>query len=178
MIKQLPALILFFFLTNTAIASLFVEHIEENDFFSVKEDLILAITGQGLVIAHHSDVATMLNRTAKDLATQAMDIMTSFVPVPTPFKQRQPVLNNTYQHGEVIEFCSASLSADTTAADANNILLCPFSIAIYQLADEPNQVHISYLKLSRLADPDNPKSVKALKAVEDMLAEILVETVE
>lgn len=78
-----------------------------------------------------------------------------------------------YKYGVVIEFCSASLSAETTAADPNNILLCPFSIAVFQLNSEPNQVHVSYLRLSQLADKNNQKSINALKAVEGVLGNII-----
>ncbi|CAB5496427.1 hypothetical protein [Bathymodiolus thermophilus thioautotrophic gill symbiont] len=160
------------FSTPIQASSIFVEHTTDNDFASVEEDVVLAIIGQGLVIAHRSDVATMLNRTAKDLTRQAFNMMTSMMPV-APF--RNQVVKTTYRHGTVIEFCSVDLSTLTTAADPNNILFCPFSIAIFQLLNEPNRVHVSYLRLSRFADTDNPKSVSALTKVENMLAEIVTE---
>ncbi len=158
-------------------AEIYVERITENDFFSVKEDIALAIQGQGLVIAHHSDVSTMLNRTGANLAQQAFNIAKSFVPINLNSKPQTPV-QNTYQHGMVIEFCSADLSAQTTAADPNNILFCPFSIAIFQLSNQPNQVHVSYLRLSQFADSKNPASVRALTKVENMLAEIVSEALD
>ncbi len=153
----------------------YVERIVEDDFDNVKEDLTLAITGQGLVIAHRSDVATMLNRAAKDLATQAFDMALNMMPI-SPV--RSMPTQSTYQYGEVIEFCSASLSAQTTRADPNNILFCPFSIAVFQLNNEPNQVHVSYLRLGQFADRNNPKSVAALNKVEDMLARIVAEALD
>ncbi|MDC9714521.1 MAG: DUF302 domain-containing protein [Gammaproteobacteria bacterium] len=168
------SILLILFSTNIK-AGLFVERITDNDFASVEEDITLAITGQGLVIAHRSDVATMLNRTAKDLAQQAFNMVTNMMPI-TPFKNQ--AAKTTYEHGTVIEFCSASLSALTTAADPNNILFCPFSIAVFQLLDEPNQVHVSYLRLSQFADVDNPKSMDALTRVENMLAEIVTEALD
>lgn len=169
MLKQ-RLILLLILLSTTIDASIFVERVVEDDFANVHEDIVLAITGQGLVIAHNSDVSTMLNRTAKDLAQQAFSTAASMIPFPIGNNNRR---KNTYNHGLVIEFCSASLSAKTTAADPNNILLCPFSIAIFQLSDEPNQVHISYLRLSQFADKNNPASVKALTAVENMLAEVV-----
>ncbi|WP_428086555.1 hypothetical protein [Candidatus Thioglobus sp.] len=173
--KQKFICILLILFSVTAKANLFVERIVEDDFSNVKEEITLAIEGQGLVIAHHSDVAIMLNRTAKDLAQQAFSTMTNILPI--KLTKNQPT-QGTYQHGVVIEFCSASLSAETTAADVNNILLCPFSVAIYQLNGEPNQVHVSYLRLSKFADEDNLKSVIALTQVEDMLAEIVAEALD
>ncbi len=167
---------LIFLLTKVSSAGVYVERITDNDFFSVKEDITLAIQGQGLVIAHHSDVSTMLRRTATNLAQQAFNIATSLIPINTANTEK-PV-QTTYQHGMVIEFCSADLSAQTTAADANNILFCPFSIAIFQLSGELNQVHVSYLRLSQFADADNAKSVEALTKVENMLAEIVSEALD
>lgn len=163
-------------ISKTSLASVYVEQIAENDFFNVKEDITLAIQGQGLVIAHHSDVSTMLRRTTTNLAQQAFNVATSLMPI-NIIKTAKSV-KITYQHGTVIEFCSADLSAQTTAADPNNILFCPFSIAIFQLSDEPNQVHVSYLRLSQFADTKNIESVKALTRVENMLAEIVSEALE
>ncbi|SMN15634.1 hypothetical protein CRYPD_650 [uncultured Candidatus Thioglobus sp.] len=168
-------LILLIFLSTNIKAGVFIERVTDNDFASVEEDIMLAITGQGLVIAHHSNVAAMLNRTAKDLAQQAFNAYTNMIPI-TPFKNK--AVKTTYEYGTIIEFCSASLSTETTEADPNNILFCPFSITVFQLNDEPNQVHVSYLRLSQFADTDNPKSVDALTKVENMLAEIVTEALD
>lgn len=169
-------LILLFLYSAMAYANIFIERVVEDDFANIKEDITLAITGQGLVIAHHSDVSTMLNRTAMDLASQAFNTITNIIP--SPFSNNRARIKTTYNHGLVIEFCSASLSAQTTKADPNNILLCPFSIAIFQLRNEPNQVHVSYLRLSKFADENNLASVKALQAVENMLASIVSEALD
>lgn len=163
-------------ISKTSLASVYVEQVVENDFFDVKEDITLAIQGQGLVIAHHSDVSTMLRRTTTNLMRGAFNTAKSLLPM-NIIRAKQTV-QTTYQHGIVIEFCSASLSAETTKADPNNILFCPFSIAIFQLSNEPNQVHVSYLRLSQFADAKNIESVKALTKVENMLAEIVSEALE
>jgi uncharacterized protein (DUF302 family) len=170
MIKHL-IFVLFSLFSSIIMANIFVEHIVEGDFFEVRDDIAFAITGQGLIVAHRSDVATMLNRINQDLARQAMSMMR--FTIPNPLKKPFNASKTLYKHGVVIEFCSASLSAETTAADPNNILLCPFSIAIFQLNSEPNQVHVSYLRLSQLADKNNQKSINALKAVEDVLENIV-----
>ncbi|BBB22540.1 conserved hypothetical protein [Abyssogena phaseoliformis symbiont OG214] len=171
MIKKHLIFVLFILLSGAISANIFVEHIVKNDFFEVRDDIAFAITGQGLVVAHRSDVATMLNRISKDLAQQAISMMR--FAMPNPFKNPLNASKTLYRHGVVIEFCSASLSAETTAADPNNILFCPFSIAVFQLNSEPNQVHVSYLRLSQLADKNNQKSINALKAVEDVLGNII-----
>ncbi|SFV87071.1 hypothetical protein MNB_SUP05-SYMBIONT-4-506 [hydrothermal vent metagenome] len=177
MIKRTLNLIgLLLLLTKPTLASIYVEQITEDDFFDVKENIILAIQGQGLVIAHHSDVSTMLHRTATDLMQNAFNTVRNMMPMNITRYKR--LTKMTYKHGVVIEFCSASISAETTQADPNNILFCPFSIAIFQLSDEPNQVHVSYLHLSQFADAKNTASVQALTKVENMLAEIVTEALE
>ncbi|SMN01718.1 hypothetical protein SPONL_5 [uncultured Candidatus Thioglobus sp.] len=173
LIILISSALLFAKITNAAI---YVERIVEDDFSNIQEEIVLAIQGQGLVIAHNSDVSTMLRRTVTDLAQEAFSMVASINPL-NMMRNRSPV-QTTYEHGIVIEFCSTSLSAETTAADPNNILFCPFSIAIFQLSNEPNQVHVSYLRLSQFADKNNPQSVKALTKVENMLAEIVSEALD
>lgn len=169
-------LILLMLLYSTSVFSItYIERVVEDNFDNVKEDITLAITGQGLMIAHRSDVATMLNRTAQDLEKQAFNTALDMMPI-RPIG-RIPT-QDTYQHGLVIEFCSARLSAETTESDPNNILFCPFSIAVFQLNSEPNQVHVSYLRLSQFADANNQKSVVALTKVENMLAKIVTEALD
>ena len=76
-------LILFMLLYSTSIFSAaYIERIVEDNFDNVKEDITLAITGQGLVIAHRSDVATMLNRTAQDLAKQTFNTVLDMIVIP------------------------------------------------------------------------------------------------
>lgn len=131
------------------------ETIVTANFEELKSDLINEIIGQGLVIAHKSNIAEMLNRTGKDIG----------------------IMKQTYSHSYVIEFCSASLSRATTDANPNNVVFCPFSISIFQLKNEPKKVHISYLNISKIVDPEDVASVKSLKAVEDLLALIVEEVI-
>lgn len=170
-----PLFFLLILFTINAKANIFVERVTENDFSSVYDDVVWAIADQGLVIAHHSDVATMLNRTTNGLANKASNMMNNMMAF-SPFNSQVAPNTNIYRHGVVVEFCSASLSALTTTANPNNILFCPFSVAIFQLRNEPNQVHVSYLRLSKFAN--DPQSLIALTKVENMLSEVVSEALD
>ncbi len=119
-------------------------------FESVREDLVNAITGRGLVVDHTSHVAKMLDRTGKDLGkTKKM------------YGEDQ---------GQVFSFCSATVSRATMEADPHNIAFCPYTIAVYSTLQEPDKVTIAYRRPQR---PDgSPASKAALQQVEMLLDEI------
>ncbi len=126
----------------------------EEEFDIVKEYVETAITNQGLVVAHHSNVGEMLERTGKDLG-----------------ETHQP-----YLHAEVVEFCSAELSRKMIEANPANIIFCPYSIALYVTPEKPKTVHLAYLRLSALAADEPSKT--ALSQVEKMLQQIIQESIE
>lgn len=64
-------------------------------------------------------------------------------------------------------FCSAALSRKTMEADPANITLCPYSIVVYEMAQQPGMIHVSYRRPWR---PDGSQaSAAALKEVEALL---------
>lgn len=117
-------------------------------FEDVKERVVLAIENRGLVLNYTARVGAMLERTGKDIGS------------------RRPI----YTKAEVLEFCSARLSRETMEADPRNIVFCPYAIAIYALPQEPGTVHVAYRKLGA---PGSGPPVKALRAVETLLDEIV-----
>ncbi len=125
----------------------------DEGFDVVKENVELAITEQGLVIAHHSDVGAMLARTAADLGAKS------------------PV----YDKGVVIEFCSATLSRQMMETDPSLILFCPYSIAVYTLPGEPGTTHLTYLRYSKIG-PQHAQ--EALLKIEKLLDDIVKQAVE
>ncbi len=90
----------------------------DDDYESVKENLQLAITGQGLRISGTLHVQEMLARTSKDLGYDS----------------------NIYAQAESFEFCSADISHRMIRADPRNLTVCPFTISFYTLAANPEQV--------------------------------------
>jgi uncharacterized protein (DUF302 family) len=122
-------------------------------FEDAKQFLEAAIAQRGFVVSHYSDIGGMLQRTGTDVGST------------------QPV----YDQAGVIEFCSAALSRKMMAADAANILFCPYAIALYTLPAQPEAVHIAYERVAAGA-PEGSQQV--LKEIEDLLADIVREVVE
>lgn len=117
----------------------------------VREGLELAITGRGLVINNVAHIGDMLSRTGEDVGAEQGAI---------------------YEQAEAVEFCSATVSRDTMAADPHNIVFCPYVIAVYVTADDPETTHIAYRRPTLVGDEASRKS---LEAVDQLLGEIVEE---
>lgn len=95
---------------------------------AVYQDLLDAvkdvIKGKGINIAHTLPPSDMLGRTGP------------------AFGIDKPILKN----GEIIEFCSAKISHQLIMANPKNIILCPFTISVYELSSEPGTVYLTYRK--------------------------------
>ncbi len=94
----------------------------EGSFREVSGSVRSAILGQGIHIAHVLPAGEMLARTGP------------------AFGHDEPV----YRHAETYEFCSARLSHELSRTNPDNIVLCPFTISVYELAAEPGVIRISY----------------------------------
>ena len=110
-----------------------------------------AIAGRGLTIAHVSNIADMHRRTGKDIG------------YPQPL----------YSHAVVIEFCSAVLSRKMAEQDPTTIVHCPYSIGVYQLAQEQEKVNIA---LPRVVESNTPAD-SVLHEVEQLLQDIVAEVI-
>lgn len=116
----------------------------------VRVDLDYAITGLGIKVNGVSHIASMLERTGKDIGrTKKM-----------------------YDHAEAIQFCSATLSRNMMEADPMNIAFCPYIIYIFSFPNEKNAVYIGYRKLPELSSVASKKAVAAIiKTYEDIIAD-------
>jgi len=74
-----------------------------------------------------------------------------------------------YEGAEQFEFCSATISRHMMEADPHAIVLCPYSIAVYQIPKDPN-IYIAFRKPPTSKDP---ALKKALADVEKLLTEIV-----
>lgn len=111
----------------------------------MRDDLKLAIEGNGLVIDHQSFVGNMLERTRQDVGSA----------------------KKLYADAQAFVFCSAVLSRKTMEADPANAALCPYSMMVYATAQDPGTVVVSYRRPWR---PDGSSASKAaLKEVEALL---------
>ena len=126
---------------------------KQGSFDEARDAVEMAITGRGFVINNVSHVGEMLERTGKDLGGG------------------KPI----FLKAEALEFCSATVSRKMMEVDPDNIVFCPYIIAIYVLPEKPGEVRVAYRKTQMVG---SPASRKALKAVNELLSEIIKEAVE
>jgi len=126
---------------------------QQGTFEDVRDAVEMAITGRGLVVNNVSHIGEMLERTGKDLGGA----------------------KQVYLKAEALEFCSAVASRKMMEADADNIVFCPYVIAIYVLPGKPNEVRVAYRKPQLVG---SPASRKVLKEVDALLSGIVKEALQ
>jgi len=112
----------------------------------VRENLVFAIEGRGLVVNNIAHVGDMLERTAPDIGIGKS--------------------KRIYGQSEVFEFCSATASRAMMEADPRNIVYCPYTIAVYTLPEQASKVFLAYRAL-----PPGP----GLDAANRLLREIVTD---
>ena len=125
----------------------------KGEFKEVKERVLHAIENRGLVLNYTARIGAMLERTGKDIGAA----------------------RRIYGEAEMLEFCSARISRDTMEADPRNIAYCPYSIAIYTLPKEKDRVYVAY---RRIEASGSGQSAKSLRAVDQLLADIVAESLK
>ena len=118
----------------------------EGNFHDVSASVRSAINGKGLNIANVLHASDMLHRTGPAFGYS----------------------NNTYLDAETYEFCSASISHKLARQHPDNIVLCPFTISVYVVKDEPNMVRLSYR-----IPTGKPGSQEVVKEVVDLVQSIV-----
>ena len=128
-----------------------VVYAASSDFEDVIDNIKMAVEDRGMLVSGTLHVQDMLTRTGKDLGFD----------------------KNVYLHAESVEFCSALMSHRMVSADPRNLVICPFTIAAYELAEKPGQVYIAYRKQLLAGE-----ATEATNAVVKMLDEIAREAAE
>jgi uncharacterized protein (DUF302 family) len=123
----------------------------EGKFEDVRERVVFAVQGQGLVVDHTSRVGNMLARTGKDLGETT----------------------RVFGDAEVLEFCSALVSRRMVEADPRLLAFCPYGIAVYTLPGEPETTYVSYRRL--VTNLVLPEQKAVLQRVESLLETIVDE---
>lgn len=118
----------------------------EGLYHNVRSDLVSAIEDRGLVISYEAHTASMLRRTAD--ATGAT--------------------RQVYDNAASLLFCKSDLTYELTARNPHNITLCPYSIAVYSLTEEPGTVYLS-IRAPEMEQPD-------YAAIHQLLESIVAET--
>jgi len=148
--NTLVATLLFTGLVNSALAAgdYMAVFTKTGNFEDVRDDVEMAITDRGMVINNVSHVGEMLARTGKDLGDS----------------------KQVFIKAEALEFCSAVVSRKMMEPDPDNIVFCPYVIAVYVVPEKPGEVRIAYRKPLVVG---SPASQKALEAVDDLLSGIV-----
>lgn len=128
-------------------------YIKKGTFADAREAVEQAITGRGFVINNVSHIGNMLERTGKDLGGG----------------------QKVFLQAEALEFCSATVSRKMMETDPDNIVFCPYIIAIYVIPDRPDEVRVAYRKTQMVG---NKHSQNALRDVNELLDEIIKEAVQ
>ena len=117
----------------------------------VLENVKDTIIGRGLNISKVLSASEMLNRTGHDLGYD----------------------KNVFKHAQTVEFCSATLSHQLVSINPNNMVLCPFTISIYQLSEDKDKVYVTY------RTPEAGKeSAEVIEKVEQLIKSIVQEATE
>jgi hypothetical protein len=119
----------------------------EGLYHNVRDDLVAAIEDEGLVISYTAHLASMLRRTAE--ATGAV--------------------KQVYDNAQSLLFCKADLTYELTVRNPHNITLCPYSISIYTLKQNPEIVYLA-IRSPELEQPD-------YAAVHQLLEQIIAATI-
>jgi uncharacterized protein (DUF302 family) len=118
----------------------------DSAFADVLEGLKMAIQERGMYINNVMNMGEMLERTGKDLGTDA------------------PL----YDQAESIEFCSAVLSREMSTENPAHVVNCPFIIAVYTLPGETGTTYVSHREIPA----DQVESSPAMAKVSGMLKSI------
>jgi hypothetical protein len=125
----------------------------ESPYEYIVDDIKNAIAERGIKINNISHIGNMLARTAEAVGAT----------------------KQVFAHAEAIEFCSSTISRATMEADPHNIVFCPYIIAVYSLPGEDDITYVSYRRPTPVGSPESRASIKA---VEDLLEEIIKAAVE
>lgn len=123
-------------------------HQTAGDYETVKAFLLAEIQQRGLVVNRIGDVNDMLGRTAGAVGAT----VTAFL------------------NAEAILFCKADLSHNITHANPHNVVLCPYSIVVYETRAEPGTIYLGY-RASGEGDP-------AVRIVNRLLDDIIRRAIE
>ena len=121
----------------------------EGRFGEVLHSVRMAIVGRGLNVAHTLPASGMLSRSGLAFGIQELP----------------------YESAEIIEFCSARISHRLTAANPENISLCPFTIAIYVMPSDPQHVRLTYRKPYVIDEASREATEAMVQLVEGVIEE-------
>ena len=139
------------FLINAGAASAhgpFKTYSTKGAFADVVSDTENAIINQGLVIDFRADVGEMLARTMKDVGGT----------------------KKVYNNAKMLMFCSAKYTREAVEADPTNIMFCPYSMMVFEVASDPGTVHVGYRIPKRGGSIESRQALLAIEMLLDNIA--------
>ncbi len=149
--KRFPAvlgsLIALFFLATPAAANKLAlkTYSVQGNYAEVVQDVESGIMDAGLNIDYRGHIATMLERTGKDIGAT----------------------KKIYKGAEFLQFCSARLSRDMMEADPANMGVCPYIIFVYETTANPGTVTVGYRRPLGAAGEASQKALAKIEALLD-----------
>ena len=125
----------------------------QGEFSDVKEFLLQAIAGRGIKTSSTSYISKMLQRTREDVGGG----------------------KEIFKNAEAVGFCSATLSRKMMESDPHHIVFCPYTIVIYELAQQPGVIYLSYRRPFYSNTMTNDRT---LKEIDELMAGIISEVVD
>ncbi len=119
----------------------------KGEYNNVRQDVVDAIESYGLVVSYTAHAAAMFERTAGAVGA----------------------IKRVYDFADILLFCKADISYQLTLADPHNLVMCPYTIAVYSLRDEKHKVYISF----REPDLDIPDYAAVHQLLEDIVSEVV-----
>jgi uncharacterized protein (DUF302 family) len=119
----------------------------QGEYNNVKLDLVDAIESYGMVVSYTAHAASMLERTSGAVGA----------------------MKQVYDFADILLFCKANTTYDLTLANPHNIVLCPYSISVYSLREEPGKVYLSFRK----PDLYIPEWAVIHQMLEDIVSEVI-----
>jgi len=119
----------------------------QGNYQDIRDNVQMAIEGKGLKITNTNHIADMLDRTGKDIGET----------------------RKVYENAEQFEFCSATISRHMMEADPHAIVMCPYSVVVYQVPGDKN----IYLAYRKPAATRNKALKKPLAELEALLTDII-----
>ena len=126
-----------------------VTHQTTGSYEDISSNIRDSIEGKGINVAHVLPAGEMLHRTGPSFDYK----------------------NDIYKEAQTFEFCSAAISHKLARQNPHNIVLCPFTISVYTLLENPNMVNLSYR-----VPVGKPGSEAVVQEVVDLIESIIAES--
>ena len=126
-----------------------ITHQVKGSYEDISNNVRDTIEGKGINVAHVLPAGDMLHRTGPSFG----------------------YTSDIYKQAQTFEFCSAAISHKLARQNPQNIVLCPFTISVYTLVENPDLVNLSYR-----VPVGQPGSDAEVQEVVDLIESVIAES--